>query len=87
MSEWVVVTSIVVLIGLVTAIVTPIVKLNTTITKLTVVVDTTQDTLKKLTEDNTASHRRLWERNDEQGEQIQEHEKRITALEIKRRGD
>ena len=83
MDQWMVVTALAVLVGLGAAIVTPIIKLNTTITRLTEVVKTTQKTLDKLTEDNSESHRRLWGHNDEQDKLLAEMEKRISAIEFK----
>ena len=81
MTEWGVVGVIVVLIGLVTAIVAPIVKASKAMARLTVVLERTEVSLSKLEADNTASHRRLWEKNGEQDEAIKDHEVRIVILE------
>ena len=83
MSEWIIVTVLIAMTGLVATIVTPIVKLNTTITKLTTVVDVVQSTLKELTSDNSESHRRLWTHNNEQDEKLADHDKRIHMMEGK----
>ncbi len=83
MDQWMVVTALAVLVSLGAAIVTPLIKLNTTITRLTTVVDTIQSTLKKLSEDNSESHKRIWNHNDEQDRLIAELEKRISAIEFK----
>ena len=83
MDQWMVVTALAVLVALGAAIVTPIIKLNTTITRLMTVVDTIQSTLKKLSEDNSESHKRIWNHNDEQDRLIAELEKRISAIEYK----
>ncbi len=83
MDQWMVVTALAVLVSLGAAIVTPIIKLNTTITRLMTVVDAIQKALDKLSEDNSESHRRLWGHNDEQDKLLAEMEKRISAIEFK----
>ncbi len=83
MTEWAVVGVLIALIGMIATIVAPIIKLNTTITKLTTVVDIVQNTLKTLTSDNSESHRRLWQHNNEQDDKIVDHDKRIHLLEGK----
>jgi len=50
-------------------------------TRLTVVLERTEASLSKLETDNTASHCRLWEKNGEQDETINDHEVRIGILE------
>ena len=59
----------------------PVIKLNTSITKLIGAVATLQTLVDNLTADNKAAHQRLWDRSDEHGEQLGEHETRITVLE------
>ena len=59
----------------------PVIKLNTSITKLIGAVATLQTLVDKLTADNKAAHQRLWDRSDEHGEQLGDHETRITVLE------
>lgn len=68
--EWTVVTVIIALIGLVAAVITPIIKLNTIITKLATLVDGIEKTITK-----------LGEKSDEHDNAINLHETRITVLE------
>lgn len=82
--EWTVVGVIVVLVGLVTAIVTPMIRLNTSITKLTCAVDNFQKNLDELTQKNADSHARLWRHNVDQDKILNDHETRICVIE--RRG-
>jgi len=79
--EWTVVTVIVVLVGLIAAVVKPIVNLNGTITKLDTTLDIFLKRYDKDCEDNEKEHIALWKRCDEQGEEISDHETRIRVLE------
>lgn len=81
MTEWQVVGVIVVLIGLGVSVVTPIIKLNTTITKLTTVVERLGGDVADLTARNTKTHDRIFTTLDKHGEQLTDHETRITILE------
>ena len=81
MTEWGVVTVIIALGGFVLAIVAPVIKLNTTITRLTTIVDRLQKSQDDASIKNTESHRRLWEHNATQDKQLTDHERRITAVE------
>ena len=84
MTEWTVITVIISLIALVTAIVTPIIKLNTTITKLTVVVDGIEKRYSGVSSLNTEAHCEIHKKIDEHSEKIGEHETRISVLESKK---
>lgn len=84
MSEWLVVSVLITLIGLVATVVTPIVRLNTTITKLTTIVDVVKDSIKELTSDNSEGHRRLWEHNAAQDEKLSDHDKRLDRMEVRK---
>lgn len=79
--EWTVVGVIVVLVGLVAAIVTPMIRLNTSITKLTCAVDSFQKNLDELTQKNSDSHNRLWNHNADQDKILNGHETRLCVLE------
>ena len=83
MTEWEVVGVLVVLVGLVAAIVGPIIKLNTTITKLAAVVESVQRDIGDITDRNSKSHARIFEKLDEEDLKLQNHETRITVLEKK----
>lgn len=81
--EWQIVTVIVTLIGLGVTIVTPIVKLNTSITKLTSTVDHLAQQIADEEAQNAKSHDRIWKKEGEQDAQLGDHERRITVLEVK----
>ena len=83
MTEWTVVGVIVALIGFAASIVGPVVKLNTSITKLTVTMDNVSSRLGKMEADNHDSHKRLWAHNDEQDTMLNDHEHRIKVMEGK----
>lgn len=81
MTEWEVVGVIVALVGLFLTVGAPIIKLITSITKLTGTVDALQKDMESLTTKNTEAHRRLWEHNEEQDDKINDHESRIRVIE------
>ncbi len=81
MQEWDVVVVIVTLIGLLGAIVTPIVKLTHAITRLTTTMENMEKNVADLTEKNRASHERIWEHEKEQDLRLNDHEMRIRVIE------
>ena len=81
MTEWGVVLVLVTLAGLGGAIITPILKLNTSITTLIVTMENTSESLKQLTQANTSSHKRMQGEIDRHDIKISDHEVRITVLE------
>ena len=83
MSEWTVVGVVIALIGFAASIVGPVVKLNTSITKLTVTMDNVSARLGKIEADNHDSHKRLWQHNDQQDDKLADHEHRIKVMEGK----
>lgn len=83
MTEWGVVGVIIALVGFVVALGTPIIKLVSTLTKLTTIVDTLQGGVVSLTDKNTEAHGRLWAKNEEQDKTISNHEGRISKVEGK----
>lgn len=74
MTEWTIVTVIIALVGLLAAVIKPILKLNATITRLTESVDTLEKQLSQIIGKNSESHARIWKHVDEQ-------EKRLRACE------
>ena len=84
-TPWEVFGVIVTLVGFAIAIGTPIIKLNTSMTKLIEGLGNLREWLDELTEKNSKSHERIWKHNDEQDEKIGNHETRITLLEEKER--
>lgn len=88
--EWTTVTVIIALVGLVVTVTTPLIKLNSNITRLTVVLDTIKAELEEQKKalsaqraDSKESHRRIWVHNDEQDAVLNDHETRLRVLENK----
>lgn len=76
MNEWGVVVVIISLIGLVTAIITPLLKLNTAITKLNVTIQTLND--------NQRDYRtKLDQHESESIKKFEDHEHRLTEHTVK----
>lgn len=83
MTEWGVVGVIVALVGLITGIAAPLIKLNTSITRLNTVLDNVEQRIEKDAKKNDQSHDRLWRKNEEQDATLNDHEQRLTVLETK----
>lgn len=88
MSEWTVVTVIIVLAGLFLTVGTPILTLNSNIAKLNVTVEALDKrqkeqgaTMKEQAEHAHEAHAKLWEHEHEQDELIRNHGERISRLE------
>lgn len=81
MNEWEVVGGIAVLVGLFFTVSSPVMKLISSITKLTSTVENLQEDVASVTKRNTDAHRRLWEKNEQQDREIQDHGNRIERLE------
>ena len=81
--EWQVVGVLITLLGLLTAVVTPVVRLNSSITKLNTTMEHITKEVDGLKTDNHDSHKRLWDKNEEQDKALNDHETRITTLERK----
>lgn len=74
--EWQVYLVIVSLIGFCVAVVTPIIKLNTSIVKLNEALNRIDANLSDLSSSNKTQHDKIYSRLDD-------HEKRLTVLEVK----
>lgn len=83
MNEWTVVTVLIAIVGLFVTVAKPIVGLNNNITRLSENVERLEGKLAELGERNSDTHRRLWDRGDEQAQRIEDHETRISVLERK----
>lgn len=86
--EWTTVTVIIALVGLIVTVTTPLIRLNSNITRLNVVLDSIKAELEEQKKalsaqkvDSRESHRRLWAHNDEQDNTLNDHEARIRVLE------
>lgn len=83
MNEWNVVGVLGVLAGLFLSVGAPVIRLNSTLTKLSTLMESLQNRQSQHERDNTDSHRRLWKHNDGQDTALHDHETRITILERK----
>lgn len=83
MDEWVIFKDIVVIVGLVITVTAPLLKLNTSITELKTLLESVMKKVETLDNNNTESHRRLWEHNTEQDKVLQNHEQRLHDLDGK----
>lgn len=81
MDEWTVVTVIVVLVGLVTAAVKPLISLSGTITRLTEAVKVLEKDLGGITAKNSEAHAKLWQKAGEHDELLRDHEFRLREME------
>lgn len=83
MTDWDIVKDVVVLVGLIVTVTTPLLKLNTSITQLKALLDSVAKQVQDNDRSNSASHKRLWEHNEEQDETLQRHEQRLHDLDGK----
>ena len=81
MNEWGVFLVVVSLFGFGAAVITPIVKLNTSITKLVVCVDILNDQVKELTQKNSEAHKSIYGRIEEHDKRLDKHD--IALVELK----
>ena len=88
---WTVVLALVTLVGLFLTVGKPILKLNSTLTVLTSRMDSIEkaakdheDALKEQKLHAHESHKRLWDHNSKQDEQLRDHEHRLGVLEKER---
>jgi len=77
--DWTVIAGVAALVGLIGGIVAPILKLNTSITQLTVVVNGLAKNFEKLTDKNECAH-------DTINEKLDDHETRISLIEHSKEG-
>lgn len=83
MDEWLIFKDIVVIVGLIITVTTPLLKLNTSITELKTLLESVVKKVETIDNNNTNSHRRLWEHNTEQDQVLQNHERRLHDLDGK----
>lgn len=83
MDEWLIFKDIVVIVGLIITVTTPLLKLNTSITQLRTLLEEVMRNVEQNEHDNTESHRRLWQHNTEQDGLLQQHERRLHDLDGK----
>ena len=83
MTEWGVFGVVIALVGFAATFLAPALKLNSSITKLTVTVERLVKDMSDQRESSSKAHERLWDKNNEQDKAINDHETRITTLERK----
>ena len=81
MTEWGVVGVIIALVGFGITVIKPIINLNTTIVKLTQIVETLGADVAELTSRNSKSHDRIFETLGRHETKLNDHETRLTVLE------
>ena len=81
MNGWDIVQVIVVLVGLLGGVMGPVLRLNSSMTKLNTTLNNVDERLKKQEEHSQKAHERIWKKNDEQDKMLANHEGRITRLE------
>ena len=79
--EWTVVVVLIALAGLMASILTPAIRLNTSVTRLAALVDSLDAKLGAMESSNTQAHRRIWTELEGQRTALGGHETRITVLE------
>ena len=79
--EWTVVVVLIALAGLVASVLTPAIRLNTSVTRLTALVDSLDAKLGGMENSNTLAHRSIWAELEGQKTALGSHETRITVLE------
>jgi hypothetical protein len=79
--EWTVVVVIIALAGLTGSILTPAIKLNTSVTRLSTLVDSLNGKLGAMEGSNSEAHRRIWQELEGQKNTVSGHETRIRLLE------
>lgn len=84
--SWIVVGVLVLLIGLVTSIATPMIKLTRTMTTLDVTIQNLIKQFNSFEINNHDDHKRIWTKNDEQDAELHDHETRISLLEHDKKG-
>lgn len=81
--EWQVFGVIAALLAFLAGIIAPVLKLNSSITKLTVTMERLVQDMREQKSSSHDAHKRLWEHNDEQDAKLLNHETRINNLERK----
>lgn len=85
MSEWEVFGVIAGLVAFSASIIAPVVKLNTSITRLTVALDSIAERQRAFEGHNERGHKRLWDKLEQNGGTLLNHEKRISCVEQTRK--
>lgn len=81
MNEWTVITVIATLVGLGAAVIRPLISLNTSITRLTDIVNELEKNISGLTVKNSEAHGRIWEKLEQHDDTLNSHETRLILVE------
>ena len=84
MERWDVVLVVTALVGLLSSVIAPLVKLTRAITRLTATMESMEKNVVDLTTNTRAGHDRIWTHEREQDRQLAEHESRIRVIECDR---
>lgn len=88
-TEWDIFLAIVAIVGFIITIFKAsryFTRMESATESLTESIKALRDEIKTMGSDNRASHKRLWEHNEEQDDILKDHETRITVIEEKARG-
>lgn len=83
MDKWEIVLVIGEVLALIRLVCVPMMKLNETITKLTVMLQTLSTKYSESEKSNTQAHARIWEHMEGQDGKLQDHEIRLRLIEEK----
>ena len=83
MTEWAVVGVIVVLIGLIGAVVKPLIKWNTSLTENTMAIKGLTDSIKGNEKCNAEEHVAIWDAVEKQCDMLNQHDKDIAVIKEK----
>lgn len=78
---WEIFLGIAALVTFIASVTAPLIKLNTSITKLNNNVDVLKTAIDRIDADNEKNHKELWDHNDEQDAVIAEHTRKISNIE------
>ncbi len=83
MTEYRVVEIVIAMVIFCLSVGAPVIKLNTSITKLTAAMQRLEEKLDEDKEDNHEAHKRLWEHNECQDKMLTDHDQRLHDLDGK----
>jgi cell division protein FtsL len=83
---WEIFVGIAALVSFMIAVITPMLKLNNTITKANDHLESLQSALNDFKTSNEKSHKRIWDHNDEQDKKLEELDNRVDKHDIKLAG-
>lgn len=79
--EWETFGGVAAVVAVLIGILTPVIKLNSSVTKLNTLLEQVSKELRELKEANSATHKSLWDRLNQQEKELSSHETRLRLLE------